>query len=392
MTRSFPLRSLISLALLVMFTGCTEDVEPTTPDAVVDATSDTTGTTDSHQDAKPGDVPPPADTASTDTGDVTPACLNPPCGTWYGVPDLPEPRTLHTATRLNDGRVLVVGGSDASDTPMTSALLFDPATNQWSTTGPMLNPRESHRATLLADGKVMVTGGNPFSPISSVEIYDPKVGLWAGAAKMNSPRAGHSATRLDDGRVLVAGGFSAAPLADCEVFDPASGTRLSDGRILVAGGAGDTGNATTNVETFDIEAGIWTAAPGLNTTRIRHTASLFTDGKILITGGFKENSSEIFDPQSMTWTPVGNLAHARYNHTASVTGGSVLVIGGWNATEFKLAAVERYDVTDASWSAESPLPTAIEEHTATALDDGSVLVVGGRSQAGNSRKVYRWIP
>ena len=64
------------------------------------------------------------------------------------------PRSGHTAVRLLDGRVLVVGGAngDAND---TSAELYDAESGTWSATRNMLKPHAGFRATLLRDGRVL---------------------------------------------------------------------------------------------------------------------------------------------------------------------------------------------------------------------------------------------
>ena len=85
------------------------------------------------------------------------------------------PRVQATATRLLDGRVLIAGGSptaiDQNKAPdLASAELFDPATNTFSPTGSMTIARHGHLATLLQDGRVLIEGGT--DPVSA-ELYDP---------------------------------------------------------------------------------------------------------------------------------------------------------------------------------------------------------------------------
>jgi hypothetical protein len=49
------------------------------------------------------------------------------CFPWSVTGSLNTPRHFHTATRLTNGKVLVVGGQDADD----SAELYDPATGSF---------------------------------------------------------------------------------------------------------------------------------------------------------------------------------------------------------------------------------------------------------------------
>src|SRR5262245_18362770 len=60
-------------------------------------------------------------------------------------------RASHTATRLRDGRLLMVGGFKADGVFLTSAELYDPATHAFVETGHTAVAHTSHTATLLPD-------------------------------------------------------------------------------------------------------------------------------------------------------------------------------------------------------------------------------------------------
>ena len=88
---------------------------------------------------------------------------------WVALPAMSVPRTLHTATMLADGRVLVVGGQyvvfdgkaqyQAVVKTTASAEIYDPATETFSPTGSLAAPRYNHTATLLPNGQVLIAGG-----------------------------------------------------------------------------------------------------------------------------------------------------------------------------------------------------------------------------------------
>jgi hypothetical protein len=92
-------------------------------------------------------------------------------GTWTSTGSLATGRSAHTATVLQNGKVLVAGGS--GNTLLASAELYDPATGNWTATG-SLQARDSHTATLLLDGRVLAAGGADYNgfPIASAELYD----------------------------------------------------------------------------------------------------------------------------------------------------------------------------------------------------------------------------
>src|SRR6516162_4063104 len=84
-------------------------------------------------------------------------------------------RRGHTATVLADGRVLIVGGLDASG-PLSTAEIFDPTQKTFTSAGKMVHARYGHTATLLAGGRVLIAGGHDASgPLASAEIFDPSI-------------------------------------------------------------------------------------------------------------------------------------------------------------------------------------------------------------------------
>src|SRR5262245_51501470 len=95
-------------------------------------------------------------------------------GTWTPTGSLHETRSSHTATRLANGRVLVVGGNGPTCcTPRASAELYDPATGTWTATGSLHQARDEYTATLLPNGRVLVAGGPAGeSATNTAELYD----------------------------------------------------------------------------------------------------------------------------------------------------------------------------------------------------------------------------
>jgi hypothetical protein len=184
-----------------------------------------------------------------------------------------SPRSQHTATLLPSGLVLIAGGFDIVDgllTPLASAELYDPVLHTTAATitggldftaaAAMAFPHYGQSATRLADGRVVIVGGNT----TQTEIYDPVAATWTTQGRTAATHSSHGAVLLPDGRVLVAGGTQFA-LPTAEFFDPAVGTwtaaaamlvirsnptatLLPDGSVMVCGGAPDTSGV--DCETF----------------------------------------------------------------------------------------------------------------------------------------------
>ncbi len=234
----------------------------------------------------------------------------------------------HSASLLPNGKVLVTGGQYASGA-LASAELFDLASGIFTATnGTMQSPRTSHTATLLATGSVLLAGGANGGSLASAELFNPATGLFtATVGSLAAARSLHSATLLPSGKVLLAGGENGATLASAELFNPVSGTfaaitagmtsprkyhtatLLANGSVLLTGGSTGTGYA--GAELYDPATGIidpplgsFVATAGsLGTPRSHHTASLLSNGKVLIAGGTNGsslNSMELFDLGAFT--------------------------------------------------------------------------------------------
>src|SRR5262249_58978969 len=105
-----------------------------------------------------------------------------PQGTWRFTGSMQTARSIHTATLLRDGNVLVTGGYAGSCTGLASSELYNPNSETWSPTGSLANARYYHTATLLRDGKVLVVGGIDAcgsTVYASAELYDPASGTWS---------------------------------------------------------------------------------------------------------------------------------------------------------------------------------------------------------------------
>jgi hypothetical protein len=170
---------------------------------------------------------------------------------------------------------------------------------------------------------------------------------------------------------------------------------MPNGKVLVAGGTPNGVNFFDSADLYDPSDNTWTATAAMNGQHANHTATLLTNGKVLVSGGQGAfgltNAAEVFDPVNLSWSTVGSMKSARASHTATLLpNGKVLVAGGQGKTGIT-NAVEIYDPVSATWTVTGVLNNARAGHSATLLPSGLVLVVGGngpRRVCPNSAEIY----
>jgi Galactose oxidase, central domain len=338
---------------------------------------------------------------------------------WTLTGSLNQARDNHTATLLNNGQVLVVGGSYRGtfvQYGLPSAELYNPATGTFTTTGNLNTGRYGHTATLLSNGKVLIAGGvNGSTTLSSAELYDPATGTFSVTGSL--PCACYfTATALPTGKVLFTGGINGTTaLVTSLLYDPTSGTfvstgnlnvaragpsntLLANGRVLLAGGVYYTGSGTTLVvhylassELYDPSAGTFALTGSLKTARSSQTATVLGSGNVLIAGGQNAganggylSSAELYNPTTGKFTVTGSLNTPRILHTAHLlASGKVLIVAGNHFGS--LSSAELYDPTSGTFSNTASLHYPRENFASALLTNGEVLAVGGyESQLGKT--------
>ena len=284
----------------------------------------------------------------------------------------------------------------------------------WTVTGRMVEAyRVFHTATLLPDGTVLAVGGAPDfterSTLASAERYDPRAGTWTETATMAQARWRHTATLLPNGRVLVVGGQSDDRgtvywAASAEIYDPATGrweptgqmgppraghsaTLLPNGMVLVSGGY-NQGGFLSSAELYDPDSGTWSTTGPLAVARRSATATLLRNGRVLVVGGSFGGTSfsnalasaEVYDPATGIWSSAASMHADRQDHTATLLpDGTVLVTGGFGSAEM-MASAEVYDPAWDRWSVIGDMHAVRAGHSATLLSNGNVLVAGGTAE------------
>lgn len=178
--------------------------------------------------------------------------------------------------------------------------------------------------------------------------------------EMVAKRVYHTATKLPNDRLLFVGGDSG----------------------IIAGPG--TVRTLSSAEIFDLASEQFTATGSMSIARARHAAAPLPDGRVLVTGGLTPDgggpntidvaSAEIFDPATGTFSSTGSMTVTRFNHSAiALDDGRILVLGGNGRRSA--------EVYDAGTGAFSPVGDMEVNHglghRAVKLTDGRVLVVAG---------------
>lgn len=341
------------------------------------------------------------------------------------------PRTMHTATLLASGRILMVGGSLEPDDFVADEELVEPLTGKSTWATPLHTMRHGHTATLLRDGRVLVVGGYnlPQQWLADAEIYDPRSDTWTVVPPLFSHGVNHTATLIQNGRVLVVGGCigSGVCTEKVEIFNPidnswsemtplatdrASQTAqpLEDGRVLIAGGSGVNSGLPEyrDAVIFDPETNFWKSTQPMITPRHLPESVRLLDGRVLVAGGIvlgdASNSqmttvTEIYEPLSNRWIRAADLNYPRYSFSMILLkDGRVLAIGGasrwdnsWDLTTF-VQEIELYDPATDTWTVVATLPRPTSNSTSILLPNGNIWVAGGNyGTSGNIFPAETWL-
>lgn len=331
------------------------------------------------------------------------------------LPPLEVARGGNTATKISDGRVVLIGGSKAlADAANNSLEIFDPEkgkTEKLKTSNGLNDSklkiaRSQHTSTYIGISEspvgmisgpveqILVVGGfsTNNSIESSIEIVEIKVGtnqsvstlLSGKKSRLKKARIFHTANLLPDGKVIIIGGqgqismTALGALNSIEIFDPTTKTIISSGISL-------------------------------STARLLHSATTLQSGDILISGGFTNDKPASFDFGMATETceliDTGNLSvknvgalvnnegiggHSAVllsNGLVFVSGGSSDFFSGVNSDEKRgltKNTIQFYNPTTESFSLVSDkssgniaLQTSRFLHTSVLLPNGNVAVIGG---------------
>jgi len=405
-SRIWPVPALLALLGLFALIACSSSDDPPLVDA---AAGD-----GSAAEAAVGDGPGP----TPDKGPPTPDGPKPPAK-WTTITSSGPAVANPCLTLLKDGRVLITGGYVYKSPTQTvkvyqkKAWLFVPSSDSFVAAGEMSVERASHTASLLPDGRVLaVGGGNASGELDSTEIFDPTkpgASAWQPGVKLATPRSGHAAVTLGDGRILYASGGNwssgANYLDSVMIYKPSSsnfvlpavtlnkgrvylaGALLGTGKVLLAGGDDGSSAFSNLLEIFDPASNqVTKLTVTMTDKKSRPFAFTLPGGKVLITAGYAfayPPSDDLYDPVSNKVTKLNHPGgSARGSSAALLNDGRVLVVGGYEKAQEKKARA--FDGKTLSWELLPDMLQARSYLGLIALKDGSVLAVGGRGGASST--------
>jgi hypothetical protein len=299
-------------------------------------------------------------------------------------------RTAPIAAPLADGRVLVAGGyylagSAALELPTARLAAYAPG----GCPAPTVAPADVEPPT-------------PVVAYATASVFNPATGAWSNTGAMRYARVGSTAATLTDGRVLVVGADTQGPRwnyteptvaerarTTAEVWDPKTG------RFTLTG-------AMPPVDWSPLQQ--WGPYPVTSDQRPSGgTLVVLPGGDALLVGQAVtwyvldvNRSGTIvrtmrFHGADASWSVVDTRVeadgadvvggHSRAGMLASaLPGGRVLLAGGETVrgdAGTAVATAELYSPADDSFAPLPPMPVARSGATGVALEDGSVLVMGG---------------
>jgi hypothetical protein len=175
-------------------------------------------------------------------------------------------------------------------------------------------------------------------------------------------------------------------------------TLLTNGKVLIAGGISQLGpnaQGLSSAELYDPSAGSFSATGSMSVPRISHTATLLPDGRVLIAGGYAAfanqafaATAELYDPDTGTFTPTGRMSAYRYSHTATLLNSGKVLIAGGDVESSHPVSAELYDPLTGLFTLTGNMTVPRFQHLATLLVDGRVLIVPTGDTDDHSTEVY----
>lgn len=344
---------------------------------------------------------------------------------WIEGPTMSSVRAGATASKLHDGRLLIVGGDNAS-TQITSVDILSVDGSTITPAAPLNVARSYHHAVVLQDGRILVVGGGT---TGTAEVYDPILNTWTLTATPPIPPSTaiieFVMLVLPNGKVFLAGGRPSNGFPPTNTYntvflwDPSLGTwstvapmahtrtgpagyLLPNGNVLIAGGQSTGAVPRSDSEIYNVLGNSWSAGPSFpdGIPKVYALAFQLHDGRPVIAGGvdegesteqFAQNTTFVYNTTLNIWAAAGNMIQGREDGSAScvnsipvMPNGRAVAVGGntslGSGSDNPVSTAEYFDPFTLTWNALPGItttPNGIGEPTYGIAGDGSVFEFGG---------------
>jgi len=284
-------------------------------------------------------------------------------------------RAYHTITYIGNNTILLAGGYDSVNTYSNvfwGTVNTEVQTISWGDSNTVQLPgiRFRHSMTLLNDGRLLLVGGTGTLTAHS-NVYLGTIGNqtidWVESTTLGTGRYAHETVQLPTGQILVIGGYTGAGALANVAIGSISGNAISwhvsannnlplsiyhhsacvlrDGRVLITGGL-DSGGIVRDTVYFGQVLGngvIWTSGTTpLSIPQCYHKMITLYDGRVLYLGG-ETGSGRAWDitissvppsELSINWKSAipQAIRQGTLTGTAQVDDGTVVSVGGYNET------------------------------------------------------------
>jgi hypothetical protein len=337
---------------------------------------------------------------------------SPAMNAWRPLSSLPVPSAGLTATLLDNGSVLAMGGDPVLGAHTRLVARFDLRTSNWQRLPdapvpldtPALLPLTLHAVLVVAPSFANGTIAAP----SKALLLDPGTGAWTVLPPCPVPLFGPRLVRIDSHQILAAGGLGASigaifdqttrrwrvvtsPVANLAGYTVAG---LPGGGAFLLGGVAINARqqpyAVKRAFILD-EQGTWREVARPPIVEDGAQAVALDDHQLLLAGGYPladdprlpAPPAMLYDVAHNHWMVVGFTgADHRGAQLLSLGPGGALLVGGHGPNGQPTRTSLHFDGT--RWEPVAMLPEAWSRYALVALTDGSVMLIGGDRALGDN--------
>jgi hypothetical protein len=285
---------------------------------------------------------------------------------WQNIAPMLVARTFSSCAVLHDGRILVAGGENGSQSRLLDECeIYDPATNSWTVTGKLNLARSRFMMATLPNGKVIAAGGLSVWAIANTatsELYDPATGHWTLTASLSRAR---------------------------EVFNPP--LMLPDGTALFIGGFdGDNNGYLNNVDRYDYRTETMIPFPSMPIGCWSHNyiyspelnGVVVAGGNFAGDNGYYVKSTQFYSFKSNSWMLLDSLVSPATGteQILAIPDSGVYLFSGRSSNTTNSNLIQRFNLKSLRWEIAGTTTFPTDFGYSFQINDDSILTIRGYSQ------------